>query len=163
MSFDPTLPSSNKQPNNKFSFLCSLLSPSLSLSLSPPFDREGAVNAFLPVLPYFPVSADASDGYGSRDRKRHGHGHSYSSGYGGSSDLAAGDAYGSYGGSQPGGSRPYGAYGSCSLGQASTAGLSSQNNASRSKNMLTKLDGCLQLRSVKAAACLLPKPEDQMS
>ena len=64
------------------------------------FDREGAVNAFLPVLPYLPVSADGSDGYDSRDGKRHGRGHSYSSVYGGSSDLGAGDAYGSYGGSQ---------------------------------------------------------------
>lgn len=64
------------------------------------FDREGAVSAVLPVLPYLPVSADGSDGlnYDSRDGKRHGRGHSYSSGYGG--DLAAGDAYGSYGGAQ---------------------------------------------------------------
>lgn len=66
------------------------------------FDREGAVSTFLPVLPYLPVSADGSDGfnYESRDSKRHGRGHSYSSGYGGSSDLAAADSYGSYGGSQ---------------------------------------------------------------
>jgi len=66
------------------------------------FDREGALSAFLPVLPYLPVSADGSDGlnYDGRDGKRHGRGHSYSSGYGGSSDLAAGDVYGSYGGSQ---------------------------------------------------------------
>lgn len=66
------------------------------------FDREGAVSTFLPVLPYLPVSADGPDGlsYDSRDGKRHGRGHSYSSGYGGSNDLAAGDPYGSYGGSQ---------------------------------------------------------------
>lgn len=66
------------------------------------FDREGAVSTFLPVLPYIPVSADGSDGlnYESRDNKRHGRGHSYSGGYGGSSDLASSDSYGSYGGSQ---------------------------------------------------------------
>lgn len=65
------------------------------------FDREGAVSAFLPVLPYLPVSADNSDGlnYDSRDSKRHGRGHSYSGGYG-SSDYAAGDSYGTYGSSQ---------------------------------------------------------------
>ncbi|KAL1338129.1 hypothetical protein HN51_032809 [Arachis hypogaea] len=97
------------------------------------FDREGAVNTFLPVLPYVPVSADGSDGYDSREGKRHGRGHSYSSGYGGSSDLAAGDAYGSYGGSQLGGSSLYGAYGSYSLGRPST-GLSSQSSLSRRRN-----------------------------
>lgn len=66
------------------------------------FDREGAVSAFLPVLPYLPVSADGSDSlnYESRDSKRHGRVHSYSGGYGGTSDLAATDNYGSYGGSQ---------------------------------------------------------------
>lgn len=66
------------------------------------FDREGAVSAFLPVLPYVPVPADGPDvlDYDSRDGRRHGRGHSYSSGYGGSSDLAAGDTYGSYGGPQ---------------------------------------------------------------
>lgn len=66
------------------------------------FDREGAVSAFLPVLPYLPVSAEGSDGltYESRDGKRHGRGHSYAGGYGGSSDLAAADSYGTYGGSQ---------------------------------------------------------------
>ncbi|XP_054825750.1 KH domain-containing protein HEN4-like isoform X2 [Prosopis cineraria] len=88
------------------------------------FDREGAVSAFLPVLPYLPVPADGPDGlsYDVRDGKRHGRGHSYSSGYGGSSDLAAGDGYGSYGGSQFGGSSAYGAYGSYSLGRTGTSG-----------------------------------------
>lgn len=66
------------------------------------FDREGALSAFLPVMPYLPVSADGSDGlsFDGRDGKRHGRGHSYSSGYGGSSDATGGDIYGSYGGSQ---------------------------------------------------------------
>ncbi|KAK7338771.1 hypothetical protein VNO77_19402 [Canavalia gladiata] len=82
------------------------------------FDREGTLFAFLPVLPYLPVSTDGSDGlnYDSRDGKRHGRGHSYSSGYGGSSDLAPGDIYRSYDGSQLGSSSAYGAYGSYSLG-----------------------------------------------
>ncbi|OIW12457.1 hypothetical protein TanjilG_04206 [Lupinus angustifolius] len=88
------------------------------------FDREGAVSALLPVVPYLPVPGDGPDGlnYDSRDGRRHGRGPSYSNGYGGSSDFAAGDAYGSYGGSQLGSSAPYGAYGSYSLGRTSTAG-----------------------------------------
>ncbi|CAL0317191.1 unnamed protein product [Lupinus luteus] len=100
------------------------------------FDREGAVSALLPVVPYLPVPGDGPDGlnYDSRDGRRHGRGHTYSSGYGGSSDFAAGDAYGSYGGSQLGSTAPYGAYGSYSLGRTSTAGLSSQNGASRRRN-----------------------------
>lgn len=66
------------------------------------FDREGALSAVLPVLPYLPLSADGSDSlsYDGRESKRHGRGHSYSSGYGGFSDLAGGDGYGSYSGSQ---------------------------------------------------------------
>lgn len=65
------------------------------------FDKERAVSTFLPVLPYLPASGDGSDGlnYDSRDGKRHGR-HSYSGGYGGSSDVASGDGYGSYGSSQ---------------------------------------------------------------
>lgn len=65
------------------------------------FDKERAVSGFLPVLPYLPASVDGSDGlnYDSRDGKRHGRG-GYSGGYGGSSDLASGDGYGSYGNSQ---------------------------------------------------------------
>ncbi|KAL9323466.1 hypothetical protein ACSQ67_008323 [Phaseolus vulgaris] len=88
------------------------------------FDREGALSAFLPVMPYLPVSADGSDGlnFDGRDGKRHGRGHSYSSGYGGSSDLTGGDFYGSYGGSQLGSSGAYGAYGSYSFGRSSSAG-----------------------------------------
>ncbi|KAA0039466.1 KH domain-containing protein [Cucumis melo var. makuwa] len=66
------------------------------------FDREGALSAVLPVLPYLPLSADGSDSlsYDGREGKRHGRGHSYSSGYGGFNDLAGGDGYGSYSGSQ---------------------------------------------------------------
>ncbi|KAM7269823.1 hypothetical protein ACFE04_025320 [Oxalis oulophora] len=77
------------------------------------FDREGAVSTFLPVLPYLPMPASGSDGlkYESRDGSQHGR---YSSSYR-SSDLAAGDSYGSYGGSVVGsGGHPYGAYGSYS-------------------------------------------------
>ncbi|WVZ07294.1 hypothetical protein V8G54_020640 [Vigna mungo] len=89
------------------------------------FDKERAVSGFLPVLPYLPTSVDGSDGlnYDSRDGKRHGRG-AYSGGYGGSSDLASGDGYGSYGSSQLGGSGggAYGAYGSYSLGRSSGYG-----------------------------------------
>lgn len=99
------------------------------------FDREGAVSAFLPVLPYLPVSADASDSlnYDSRDGKRHGRGHSYSGGY--NASEYAGDSYGSYGSSQIGGSGgAYGAYGSYSSGRTSTSGLSGQAPGSRRKS-----------------------------
>lgn len=63
------------------------------------FEREGAVSAFVPVIPYLPMSGDGLDTkYESKESRRHGREHSYSGGYGGSSDLPAGDAYGSYGG-----------------------------------------------------------------
>ncbi|KAG8659539.1 KH domain-containing protein At4g18375 isoform X1 [Manihot esculenta] len=104
------------------------------------FDREGAVSAFLPVLPYLPVSADNSDGlnYDSRDSKRHGRGHSYSGGYG-SSDYAAGDSYGTYGSSQIGsGGGAYGAYGSYSSGRTSTSGCSMKPEASLLLPLLMK-------------------------
>lgn len=65
------------------------------------FEREGAIAAIPPTLPYLPMS-DMSDGskYGSRDSQPRERGFSsYSGGYG-SSDLAPSDRYGSYGGSQ---------------------------------------------------------------
>lgn len=66
------------------------------------FDREGAVPAFVPVLPYLPMPTDGSDDlrYDSRDNKRYGRGHSYSDRYGDASDLPAMDSYGSYDGLQ---------------------------------------------------------------
>uniref|UniRef100_A0A2P2MN54 Uncharacterized protein MANES_02G047500 n=3 Tax=Rhizophora mucronata TaxID=61149 RepID=A0A2P2MN54_RHIMU len=100
------------------------------------FDREGAVSAFLPVLPYLPVPSHGSDGlnYDGRDNKRLGHGHSYSGSYG-SSNYTVADAYGSYDSFQVGGSgNVYGAYGSYSSGRVSTSGISSQAPVSRRKN-----------------------------
>ncbi|KAK3211410.1 hypothetical protein Dsin_016116 [Dipteronia sinensis] len=87
------------------------------------FDREGAVSAFVPVLPYLPVSENGSDSlnYENRDSKRHARGHPYSGGYG-SSDLAAADGCGIYGGSQIGGSGSgYGSYGGYSSGRSGTS------------------------------------------
>ncbi|KAI8541663.1 hypothetical protein RHMOL_Rhmol08G0079600 [Rhododendron molle] len=87
------------------------------------FDREGAVSAMVPVLPYLPMSADGSDGlrYDSRDSRRHGRG-PYSSGYGDASDLPSVDGYGSYGGSQSGGNGGgYGAYGGYSSGRTDSS------------------------------------------
>ncbi|CAK9186073.1 unnamed protein product [Ilex paraguariensis] len=97
------------------------------------FDRDGAVSAFVPVLPYLPMSMDSSDvsKYESRDSRRHGRGHSYSGGYGGSGDLQAGDGYGNYGGFQSGSG--YGAYGGYSSGRTGGSG-SGQNPVSRRKN-----------------------------
>ncbi|KAK3409213.1 hypothetical protein EUGRSUZ_J01359 [Eucalyptus grandis] len=89
------------------------------------FDREGALSTFVPVLPYLPVPADASDGlnYDSRENKRHPRGHSYSSGYGGSNDLGVADSYGGYGSPQVGGGGSvYGVYGGYSSGRAGSSG-----------------------------------------
>ncbi|XP_022740084.1 KH domain-containing protein HEN4-like [Durio zibethinus] len=100
------------------------------------FDREGAVSALVPVLPYLPVPTEGTDSlsYESRENKRHGRGHTYSGGYG-SSTLAASDSYGSYGGPQVGGSSSvYGAYGGYSSGRGGPSGLSSHTPVSRRKN-----------------------------
>ncbi|XP_051120269.1 KH domain-containing protein At4g18375 isoform X2 [Andrographis paniculata] len=102
------------------------------------FEKEGAMPAFLPVLPYLPMSSDNSESlkYESRDSKNRGRGgYSYSGGYGGSSDLPPLDAYGSYGNVQSGsGSSAYGAYGSHSSGRSSGSGLSGRNPPSRGRN-----------------------------
>ncbi|KAL8475717.1 hypothetical protein ACS0TY_028393 [Phlomoides rotata] len=85
------------------------------------FEKEGAVSAFLPVLPYLPMPTDGSESlkYESRDAKSRGRGGYYSGGYGGSADLPRVDAYGGYGGLQSGSaSSPYGAYGSYSSGRS---------------------------------------------
>ncbi|XP_057463372.1 RNA-binding KH domain-containing protein RCF3 isoform X2 [Actinidia eriantha] len=90
------------------------------------FDREGAVSALVPVLPYLPMSTDGSNGlkYESRDNRRHGRDHSYSDGYSEASDLPAVDDYGSYGGLQSGSnSGGYGAYGGYSSGRADSSML----------------------------------------
>ncbi|KAA3456052.1 KH domain-containing protein isoform X1 [Gossypium australe] len=85
------------------------------------FDREGAVNALVPVLPYLHVPTEGTDNlsYESREGKRHGRVHSFSGGYG-SSDLSASDGYGSYGGLQIGSTT--GAYGAYSSGRGGPSG-----------------------------------------
>ncbi|KAL3526536.1 hypothetical protein ACH5RR_011192 [Cinchona calisaya] len=101
------------------------------------FEREGTMSAFVPVLPYVPMSTDGSDNlrYESRDTKRHGRGHSYSGGYGNSNDLPPVDGYGNYSGLQSGTSGTgYGAYGGgYSSGRSGGSGLSGQNPVSRRK------------------------------
>ncbi|XP_027074870.1 KH domain-containing protein At4g18375 isoform X1 [Coffea arabica] len=101
------------------------------------FEREGAVSAFVPVLPYVPMSTDGSDSvrYENRDAKRHGRGHSYSAGYGSSSDMQPLDGYGNYASLQGGASGTgYGAYGGYSSGRSAGSGLSGQNPVSRRKS-----------------------------
>ncbi|KAI5665659.1 hypothetical protein M9H77_15512 [Catharanthus roseus] len=101
------------------------------------FEREGAVSAFVPVLPYVPMPAEGSDSirYESRDAKRHGRGHSYSGGYGSSSDLPPVEGYGGYSGHHSGtSSSSYGAYGGYSSGRSPRSGLSGQNPVSRRKS-----------------------------
>jgi poly(rC)-binding protein 2/3/4 len=65
------------------------------------FEREGALSAFPPVIPYHPLPAGVSDEpkYISRDTKPVGH-YLYSSGFRGSDDLIPSDSYGSYSSSQ---------------------------------------------------------------
>ncbi|XP_002272287.2 RNA-binding KH domain-containing protein RCF3 isoform X2 [Vitis vinifera] len=99
------------------------------------FEREGAIAAIPPTLPYLPMS-DMSDGskYGSRDSQPRERGFSsYSGGYG-SSDLAPSDRYGSYGGSQSGGGNGYGAYSGYSSSRSGSTGLSSQGRVSHGKH-----------------------------
>ncbi|KAL2505020.1 RNA-binding KH domain-containing protein [Abeliophyllum distichum] len=104
------------------------------------FEKEGAMSAFVPVLPYLPVSADGSENlnYESRDNNNRGRGYSYSSGYGGSPDLPRVDAYGTYSGIQSGGgSSAYGVYGGYSSGRSGGSGgsgLSGRNPVSRGRN-----------------------------
>ena len=65
------------------------------------FEREGAAAAFLPVLPYIPMSLDMSDGskYGNKDGQPRNRGYSsYTGGYS-SGDLSASNSYGTYSGS----------------------------------------------------------------
>ncbi|KAI3452288.1 hypothetical protein Pfo_008953 [Paulownia fortunei] len=100
------------------------------------FEKEGAMSAFLPVLPYLPMSTDGSESlkYESRDAKSRGRGYSYSGGYGDSTELPPVDAYGGYGGLQSGSaSSAYGAYGSYSSGRSVGSGLSGRNPVSRGR------------------------------
>lgn len=78
------------------------------------FEREGALAAHPPVLPYVPMSLDITDGskYGNRDNQSRGRGNSYATG-----NLPGRDSYGSYGGSLSGGGNAYGAYGDHSSGR----------------------------------------------
>ncbi|KAL6009097.1 hypothetical protein ACLOJK_022324 [Asimina triloba] len=87
------------------------------------FEREGALSAFPPVLPYLPVG-DVSDGskYGGRDDKTHGRSYSFAGGYSGSNDMPSSDSYGSYVGSQRSGN-VYGVYGGLSSGRSGSSGL----------------------------------------
>ncbi|KAG5621571.1 hypothetical protein H5410_006789 [Solanum commersonii] len=74
------------------------------------FEKEGPMSAFVPVLPYLPMSTDSDTlKYEHRDTRRHGREHSYSAGYGGTSDLPHADGFGSYGTLQDNG-----VFGSCS-------------------------------------------------
>ncbi|XP_022879553.1 KH domain-containing protein HEN4-like isoform X1 [Olea europaea var. sylvestris] len=101
------------------------------------FEKEGAMSAFVPVLPYLPVSADGPESlnYESRDSKNRGRGYSYSDGYGGSPELPRVDAYGTYSGLQSGsGSSAYGVYGGHSSGRPGGSGLSGRNPVSRGRN-----------------------------
>uniref|UniRef100_M1CCR4 KH domain-containing protein n=1 Tax=Solanum tuberosum TaxID=4113 RepID=M1CCR4_SOLTU len=75
------------------------------------FEKEGPMSAFVPVLPYLPMSTDSDTlKYEHRDTRRHGREHSYSAGYGGTSDLPHADGFGSYGTLQSSSSVGYGAY-----------------------------------------------------
>ncbi|KAH0771530.1 hypothetical protein KY290_015511 [Solanum tuberosum] len=96
------------------------------------FEREGAASAFVPVLPYLPMTTGSDTlKHESRDSRRHGH--SYSAGYGGTTDLPRADGYGSYSGIQSS-SIGYGAYEGYSLGRSGGSRSSGQDPASRRKS-----------------------------
>ncbi|CAH2072697.1 unnamed protein product [Thlaspi arvense] len=90
------------------------------------FDREGAVSALMPVLPYVPVAAtDAVDrlDYDRRDSRRPERGNPYPGGYG-SSGLSA-EGYSPYGAPVGGSSStPYGVYGGYASGRSGSSGTS---------------------------------------
>ncbi|CAN6207503.1 unnamed protein product [Urochloa humidicola] len=91
------------------------------------FEREGALSAFPPVIPYHPLPAGVSDEpkYLSRDTKPVGH-YLYSSSFRTSDDMIPSDNYGSYSSSQaPGGG--YGAYSGYS-GRSTSSGLSGHSS-----------------------------------
>ncbi|OEL30902.1 hypothetical protein BAE44_0008079 [Dichanthelium oligosanthes] len=91
------------------------------------FEREGALSAFPPVIPYHPLPAGVSDEpkYIGRDTKPVGH-YLYSSGFRASDDMIPSDSYGSYSSSQaPGGG--YGAYSGYS-GRSTSSGLSGHSS-----------------------------------
>ncbi|CAA6659735.1 unnamed protein product [Spirodela intermedia] len=99
------------------------------------FEREGALSALLPPVPYIPMAGDTSDilKYGGRDGKGHGRGYSsYSGGYGTSTDMGS-EAYPGYGVSQAGGSS-YGAYGAYPTGRSGSSGLTGPNPVSQGKH-----------------------------
>uniref|UniRef100_A0A0V0IV93 Putative KH domain-containing protein-like n=1 Tax=Solanum chacoense TaxID=4108 RepID=A0A0V0IV93_SOLCH len=108
------------------------------------FEKEGPMSAFVPVLPYLPMSTDSDTlKYEHRDTRRHGREHSYSAGYGGTSDLPHADGFGSYGTLQSSSSVGYGAYEGYSPaypkegyshGRSSGSGSSRQNSAPRRKS-----------------------------
>lgn len=95
------------------------------------FEMEGALLA--PAVPYLPMPVEMSDSprYESRDSKSRGRGYSSSSRYE-SNDYPLNDGYGSYGGSQGGGSG-YGAYGVYS-GRSGGSGLYGENPVSYGKH-----------------------------
>lgn len=101
------------------------------------FEREGALSAFVPVLPYLPLTTDSDTlKHESRDTRRHERGHSYSAGYGGMGDLPRADGYGSYSAVQSSSSSSigYGAYEGYSLGRSGGSRSSGQDPASWRKS-----------------------------
>ncbi|KAJ1296944.1 hypothetical protein BS78_01G340100 [Paspalum vaginatum] len=91
------------------------------------FEREGALSAFAPVIPYHPLPAGVSDEpkYLSRDTKPVGH-YLYSSAYRASDDMITSDSYASYSSSQAHGGG-YGAYSGYS-GRSASSGLSGHSS-----------------------------------
>nr|GMD49896.1 KH domain-containing protein At4g18375-like [Ipomoea batatas]GMD56949.1 KH domain-containing protein At4g18375-like [Ipomoea batatas] len=100
------------------------------------FGREGAVSAYVPVLPYLPMSTDTSNTYESKDARRHGLGHSYPGDYGGLSDLPRGDGYRRYGGplNSSNSSVRHGAYEGQPMGRSGGSGLSGSKHEPRRKS-----------------------------
>lgn len=95
------------------------------------FERENALSAFAPPVPYHSIPSDDGPKYDSRDSKSHSRGYSsYSGGYGAAADVLPSDTYGSY--SSQGGGSGYGSYSGYS-GRSGSAGYSGSNPVSHGK------------------------------
>ncbi|KAJ6844746.1 RNA-binding KH domain-containing protein RCF3-like isoform X1 [Iris pallida] len=95
------------------------------------FERENALSAFAPPVPYHSIPSDDGPKYDSRDSKSHSRGYSsYSGGYGASADVLPSEPYGSY--SSQGGGSGYGSYSGYS-GRSGSAGYSGSNPVSHGK------------------------------
>ncbi|CAH9084525.1 unnamed protein product [Cuscuta europaea] len=102
------------------------------------FGREGAVSSLVPIVPYLPMSTDASSSYKYESRDSRRHGQSYSGDYGGLSDLPQySDGYRNYGGVHSGSNSSRhggGGYEGYHVGRSGSSGLSGSTHEPRRRS-----------------------------